>query len=108
MKKLILLFCLISLGVSAQQKDSIQDLQIQDCNDKFKRAKPLFIVSGLTFLAGSAVTYYASTIKAPNPLSSEYEANLAKYNDRQKGLKQTTLFCYGLTGVFLISISIDF
>lgn len=93
MKKLIILFSLITLGLQAQT-DSIVDLRIKKIENGLQRSKAHFVFSGVSFAAASTINFLNAT------------NNIKKEN--QKQFKSTELFFWGLGSLSLITVAIEF
>lgn len=93
MKKLIVLFSIISLGLSAQT-DSTINLRISNLEKGIDRAKPHFVVSGICFGAAATINYLNLT------------GVIKKENAKQ--FKSTELFFWGIGSFSLITVSIEF
>lgn len=103
---------LVSVSGYSQKADSLQQKKIQDFNINFPKAKPKFIVSGVTFIAGALVNVVRTYRVEPEASKfvdiNDYNRAMKSYNQSQKDLHRISSFFYGLGGLALISISFDF
>lgn len=107
MKKIITIILLsVTFFCNAQQAIEPANKPIQDMSLKTKKAKPLFLLSGASFVIGSIISYNSAITKEPDPAEYTtnmglYETKYKTYSKQQKNARKTTAILYGVGGLAL-------
>lgn len=97
MKKLVLIFCLLSSLCFSQE--------VQKSTPKIKNIKLGIACAGGFVLAGSIVNVVRTYQKEPTPYNGLTQE---KYNQKQKDYSRVSSMLYGFAGFSLISICFNF
>lgn len=97
MKKLVLIFCLLSSLCFAQER--------QKSTPKLKNIKLGIACGGAFIIAGSIVNVVRTYQKEPTPYNGLTQE---MYNQKQKDYSRVSSMLYGFAGLSLISICFNF